>query len=80
LNGTHVLLAFFDGINILGKNTNTIKKNTEALLETSRKFGLEVNTEETKDMAVSHHRNARQNNNLVNTNKPFKAWQRASIC
>jgi hypothetical protein len=33
--------------------TNTIKKNTEALLEASRETGLEVNTERTKYIVVS---------------------------
>jgi hypothetical protein len=48
LNQTHPLLAYADGINIVGENLDTIQNNTEALSDTSKEVGLEVNAEKTK--------------------------------
>jgi hypothetical protein len=42
LNGTYQLLAYA-GVNIMEGNTDTIKKNTEALRDASKEVGLEVN-------------------------------------
>jgi hypothetical protein len=42
-------LAYADDVNIVGENIDTIKK-TEALLDTSKAVGLEVNPEKTKYM------------------------------
>jgi hypothetical protein len=48
LNGTHQLLAYTDDVNLLGDNTDTIKKNTGTLTDASKKVGLEINVEKTK--------------------------------
>jgi hypothetical protein len=45
LNGTHQLLVNADHVILLGDNIDTIKENTETLIDGNEEVGLEVNTE-----------------------------------
>jgi hypothetical protein len=42
LNGTHQLLAYADDVNLVGGNIDTIKKNTETLIDAGKEVCLEV--------------------------------------
>jgi hypothetical protein len=48
----------------LGDNINTINENTEELLDTGSKAGLEVNAKKNKYTFMSLHQNAEQNSNM----------------
>jgi hypothetical protein len=47
LNGTHQLLVYADGVNILGGRIHTIRKYATALVSASKETGLDVNVEKT---------------------------------
>jgi hypothetical protein len=55
LDGARQLLVYADDINTVEKNTDTIKTNTEALLDTSMEAGQEVKPQKAKYMLMSHY-------------------------
>jgi hypothetical protein len=59
-------------VDLLGDKTDTIKKNTETLIDTSNEVGLQINTEKTKYMLLSCHQNAGQNHDIKTANRRFE--------
>jgi hypothetical protein len=69
LTGTEIK---WDDVNLLGDNVDTIKKNTQTLVDSSKEAGLEENTDKTKYMLLSHHQNAGQNHDMKLGNRCFE--------
>jgi hypothetical protein len=72
LNRAHQLLAYADDVNIVGENIDSVKKNTEALLNNIKEFGLEVNPKKTKCMLISRSQNIGQKLCIKIGNRSFE--------
>jgi hypothetical protein len=48
LNGIHELLVYAGDVNMLGDIIDTIKKNTETVIDATKEAGVEVKAEKTK--------------------------------
>jgi hypothetical protein len=72
LDTTHQLLAYADDDNIVGENIDTIKKNTEAILDASKEVGLEVNPKKTKYMLMSRSQKVGQKHSIKLANRSFE--------
>jgi hypothetical protein len=66
------MLVYADDVNLLSDNIDTVNKNTQTLVDASKEVGLEVNTEKTKYMLLSHHQNSRQNHDIKIGNRCFE--------
>jgi hypothetical protein len=59
-------------VNLLGDNIDTIKKNTDSLIDASKNISLEINVEKTKYMLLFCHQNVGQNKDIKVANRSFE--------
>jgi hypothetical protein len=53
-------MAYAADVNLLGDNIDTIERNTETLIDTSKEVGIEINVEKIKYMLLFRHQNVGQ--------------------
>jgi hypothetical protein len=65
-------LAYAVDVNIVGENIDTIKKNTESLLDASMEVGLAVNPQKTKYMLMPCSQELGRKQSIKVANRSFK--------
>ena len=50
MNGIHQVLAYVDGVNLIGDDIRTIERNADVVLNACKDIGLAVNKGKTKYM------------------------------
>jgi hypothetical protein len=74
MNGIHQVLVYADDVNLLGDSiNNTIKANTEILVQANRDISLVINVEKKKYMIMSCHLNSGRNQNISIVNESFQS-------
>jgi shikimate kinase len=69
-------LVYADDVNALGGSVCTIEKNTEALVVSNKKIGLDVNADTTKYMVMSQDQNAgRSHSKKTEKRKSSNIWE-----
>ena len=75
LNSTHQFQVYADDVNILGGSRCTMKKNTEAFVVSSKKFGLDVNADKNKYMVMSQDQHAGRSYSMKIDNSAFERME-----
>jgi hypothetical protein len=65
-------LAYAENVSVLGDHIETMKKNTETLIDASTEVGLEINVEKIKYMLLSRYQNVGQYYDMKVTNRSFE--------
>jgi hypothetical protein len=73
LSGTRQQLFYADDMNLPSHNIDTIKKNTETLIDAIKEVGLDVNKKKTKYILLSRHQKAGQNRDIKVANRFFES-------
>ena len=75
LNDIFLLLIYADDVNILGGIVGAIKEKAETSVVDSKKIGIEVNADKTKNMVMSRDQNAERSHVVKNDNSSFERME-----